>query len=442
MSQNVLEEVLACFTAPAVSQVSAVVGESETGIRKALPKVVPLVLSNFIKLSEQVGGSEVIWTMAHDAYRADIQADVLAAENESSPAHRGQQLIRSLLTESNHRRIGEIALESGLRHAAVERVLGIVAPVMLGVLGQYATTQPLDASALGRWLQTQRSSVSGLLLTERERGLAAPQPVPAEPRRAAPAVHEPVGASEGFPQRQWLWPALLVLLAVLTGFFLGQNRTAPIASLPTANSYTAGLGAANEPAAQRVMPTRSAENLVADDPTTTAVSGRYDVTTENYIYDTGKPVQLTLLGGVTHTVGVNSTENKLYRFLADANVQVDSINRTKGWINFDRVYFDARKATLTDESMAQLRNVADILESFPDSRVKIGGYTDTTGTFLQNLKLSEERATVAMAALVDLGVPANRIEAKGYGQKYPVASNETPVGRALNRRISIRVTQK
>ncbi|AYA37399.1 OmpA family protein [Hymenobacter oligotrophus] len=439
MSQNVLEEVLACFTAPAVSQVSAAVGESETGIRKALPKVVPLVLSSLIKLSEQVGGSEVIWTMALDANRADSRTDVLAAENESSPAHRGQQLIRSLLTENNHRRVGEIALESGIRHAAVERLLGVVAPVMLGVLGEHATRQSLDAPALGRWLHAQRSSVSGLLIGEKESALVAPQPVP-EPRRPLPPVHEPVAVHEGFSQRQWLWPALLVLLAVLTGFFLGQNRTAPLASLPPASSYTAGLGTANDRVVPSAVPARAASNA----PTSNAApgGGRYDAATENYIYDTGKPVQLTLLGGTTHTVGANSTENRLYRFLADANVQVDSINRTKGWINFDRVYFDARKATLTDESMAQLRNVADILKSFPRSRVKIGGYTDTTGVFMQNLKLSEERATVAMAALVGLGVPPNRIEAKGYGQKYPVASNETPVGRALNRRISIRVTHK
>ncbi|UYZ57696.1 OmpA family protein [Hymenobacter latericus] len=440
MSQNVLEEVLACFTAPAVSQVSTVVGESETGVRKALPKVIPLVLSSLIKLAEQVGGSEVIWTMAHDAHRADVQTDVLAAENESSPAHRGQQLIRSLLTENNHRRVGEIAHETGIRHAAVERLLGIVAPVMLGVLGEYATRQPLDAPALGRWLHAQRNSVSGLLIADKESSLAT-QTAP-EPRRPLPPVHEPVAAHEGIPQRQWLWPALLVLLAVLTGFFLGQNRTAPLASLPPANAYTAGLGATDEPAAQEARPARSAANLVADNEVPTTASGRYDAASENYIYDTGQPVQLTLAGGTTYTVGANSTENRLYRFLVDANVQVDSVNRTKGWINFDRVYFDARKASLTDESMAQLRNVADILKSFPRSRVKIGGYTDTTGTFLQNLRLSEERATVAMAALIDLGVPANRIEAKGYGQKYPVASNETPVGRALNRRISIRVTQK
>ncbi|RAK62190.1 OmpA family protein [Hymenobacter edaphi] len=434
MAQNVLEEVSACFTAPAVSQASVVVGESEAGVRKALPKVVPLVLSSLIKLSEQVGGIDVVWLMARDAHEAGTRADVLAAQ-----VPKGQELMRALLTDHYSGRIASVATESGIRTEAVEGLLGLAAPVMLGVLGEHAATDHLDAPALGRWLQSQRSSVTGLLLadaaTKARNGHGAEPAVGAYPH-AAPLPAPDAATRPDRLLRQWLLPALVVIGAIIVGYWLGRTpRPAP--GPGAAALTTAGLTPAT-PAA----PSGRDVATAADAAPVTAISGRYDAGTENYIYDTGRPVRLALIDGTMLTVGANSTENKLYTFLADATQQVDPVNRTKGWINFDRVYFDARKATLTDESTAQLQNVASILKSFPTAHVKIGGYTDSTGYFKDNLRLSEQRATAALAALVDMGVAAGRVEAKGYGQKHNVASNETPVGRALNRRISVRVTQK
>ncbi|GAA4371604.1 OmpA family protein [Hymenobacter koreensis] len=447
MTQNVLEEVSACFTAPAVSQASAAVGESEAGVRKALPKVVPLVLSSLIKLTEQIGGPEVVWTMAHHAHDYDDAPNASVAPTAAvgkGAARRGRELMKSLLADTYSGRVETVASASGIRPAAVEDLLGIVAPVMLDVLDRHVAQDNLDSAALSRWLQTQRSSVSGIFAEEAAQPSKSPVvTVPA----TAPTPEAPVHNSFSSPERiaagaqgsapRWLWPALLVLAAIAAGFWLGQSRSPQPQPAVAPGLALAGTAAA-ESAPMRVLPAPAPRKAAS--PTT--APGRYDAASENYIYDTGKPVRLTLIDGSTQTVGVNSTENKLYHFLADASEQVDPVNRTKGWINFDRVYFDAKKATLTDESMGQLRNVASILKSFPDAHVKIGGYTDSTGNFMANLKLSEQRATAAMAALVDMGISASRIEMKGYGMKHAVASNETPVGRALNRRISVRVTKK
>ena len=213
---------------------------------------------------------------------------------------------------------------------------------------------------------------------------------------------------------RWQWGGLL-LLAVGLGYFFGHNRLAPPAAPPR-----------EAPAAAPVA----------------ATAGRYDEATGNYIYDTGQPIILRLADGTIQKVGANSTENQLYTFLADPALQVDSVNRTKGWINFDRVYFETGQSTLTEESYQQLRNVASILKTFPASIVKIGGYTDSTGAALKNYQLSEERAKTAMLALASMGIDLNRIQYKGYGGKFFITPNTTPEGRALNRRISIRVVKK
>ncbi|WP_310393406.1 OmpA family protein [Hymenobacter sp.] len=139
--------------------------------------------------------------------------------------------------------------------------------------------------------------------------------------------------------------------------------------------------------------------------------------------------------------GAPQTGHFLFRWQWAA-AQVDSVNQTKGWINFDRVNFDPGQATLTPESVAQLRNTAGGLRTFSTAVVKIGGYTDSTGPARQNLQLSEEQARSAIMALASLGVSLERLQAKGYGPRYFVAPNSTPANRSLNRRVSIRVLKK
>jgi outer membrane protein OmpA-like peptidoglycan-associated protein len=449
MTQNVLEEVLKYFEATVVSRASAAVGESEAGVKKALPKVVPVVLSCLIKLSEQPGGTDVLWTMTNDAQ--ETGPEVLASEQVPARARRGQELVRSLLADSYANRVETIAVESGIGPKAVEALLGMVVPVMFYVIGRHVVERQLDVPQLGQWLSLQRMSITGLMLADAaahttpaaayppQRVMAPGRPESGAHTRQSAAVSS---TAEARTSRQWLWPAVIIMGAVIMGYLLGQQREGGSFSQPT-GVVAASLSNSYVPTSAE----KGAYAATADARTPTAVpittvSGRYDAATENYIYDTGQPVNITLADGNKQTVGANSTENKLYTFLTDSAMEVDSVNRTKGWINFDRVYFDPKKATLTDESILQLRNVAAIMKNYPAAHIKIGGYTDSTGNYMDNLKLSEARATSAMAALVDMGIPANRIEAKGYGVKHNVASNETPVGRSLNRRISLRVTRK
>jgi outer membrane protein OmpA-like peptidoglycan-associated protein len=173
------------------------------------------------------------------------------------------------------------------------------------------------------------------------------------------------------------------------------------------------------------------------------VSGHYDAKSGNYIYDTGAPVTIKLPGGeLIRNVGGNSTESQLHRFITDPAQQVDTVDLTRGWLNFDRVYFEPGKATLTPESVQQLRHVAQLLRAYPKVHIKLGGYTDSTGTYKVNKQLSEARARTAWATLVELGVGASRMDARGYGPRYAIASNVSDEGRAMNRRLSIKVLEK
>ena len=108
------------------------------------------------------------------------------------------------------------------------------------------------------------------------------------------------------------------------------------------------------------------------------------------------------------------------------------------------VLFDYDKALLKPEAEVALKKVAVVLSQFPESMVTIEGYTDAKGGKSVNLPLSRERATAVKDWLVKNGdVKAGSIAAKGFGEENPIAPNanpdgtDNPVGRALNRRVSI-----
>ena len=75
-------------------------------------------------------------------------------------------------------------------------------------------------------------------------------------------------------------------------------------------------------------------------------------------------------------------------------------------------------------------------------KIEIGGHTDNVGSNSYNQKLSEARAKSAVEYLVRKGISATRLQAKGYGESSPIATNETDPGRTKNRRVEMKVTGK
>jgi len=103
------------------------------------------------------------------------------------------------------------------------------------------------------------------------------------------------------------------------------------------------------------------------------------------------------------------------------------------------VTFDVDSATIGPGFQRPLSDVAATLRSYPKSYIDIIGHTDSTGSAEYNQGLSERRADAVAEALTRRGVRPVRIAAYGVGETQPVATNETPAGRAANRRVEIRI---
>ena len=103
------------------------------------------------------------------------------------------------------------------------------------------------------------------------------------------------------------------------------------------------------------------------------------------------------------------------------------------------VLFAVNSSTIRPDvfGTGEITRVAQILNQYPDTTIKVVGYTDNTGTEAYNLTLSEQRAIAVKNALAIKGVSANRITTVGMGESNPVADNSTPEGRQFNRRVNI-----
>ena len=109
----------------------------------------------------------------------------------------------------------------------------------------------------------------------------------------------------------------------------------------------------------------------------------------------------------------------------------------------DQIRFATNSSQILRESDPTLLAVATTLKSHPEiTKVRVEGYTDSTGKDDKNRELSYLRAHAVETWLVTSGIAAARVESKGYGSVRPISTNETPEGRQLNRRVEIRIAEQ
>lgn len=105
------------------------------------------------------------------------------------------------------------------------------------------------------------------------------------------------------------------------------------------------------------------------------------------------------------------------------------------------ILFDTNKSTFQKKTYPVLQAMTAILKEYPAAKFFIEGHTDSDGAAEANLVLSENRAAAVMNFLVENGISASRLSSKGFGESKPIATNKTKVGKALNRRVEVRLVK-
>ena len=108
-------------------------------------------------------------------------------------------------------------------------------------------------------------------------------------------------------------------------------------------------------------------------------------------------------------------------------------------VRLDNIFFELNSSNLKDESLVELNKIIKFMESNPFLVIEIGGHTDNSGSKAYNLNLSDDRARSVKDALVQKGIPSDRIQTKGYGMSVPLNTNSSEQERALNRRTELKI---
>jgi OOP family OmpA-OmpF porin len=405
---SLVETILTSLTSQVTGPLSAQLGEPEAAVRQGAQAGGAAILAGLASKASDTGLLSSVFNMAKSAVTNPTVASGTAATG----------LLSSLFGPQLGTVAETIAKTAGLSPSAGTALLSSIVPGLMSVLGGQINAGGLTPTSLG---STLVSSVGDLkrflpagLTTSVFSGLAGLAAMPAVASRASGVIASRVtDVVEEKRGNSWLLP-LIIGLAVLAGliwYFTSNHK----AVTDTASSAAT-----------------SASNAVASGANATA-----DAAKSAWAATLGAFGNRKLPDGTELNIPANGVENKLLDFISSSKPVDDTT-----WFDFDRLTFDTGAATLQASSQDQLANIAKILAAYPKTKVRVGGYTDNTGNAAANLKLSQARAETVVAQLTQLGVAADRLSAKGYGEEHPVADNSTDEGRQKNRRISMRVTEK
>lgn len=144
---------------------------------------------------------------------------------------------------------------------------------------------------------------------------------------------------------------------------------------------------------------------------------------------TGKPNNVTI-----HVDGYENSFVKNIR-IAAGGIDIYKQVSTDSKIVMHGILFDVDKATLKPESMGSINQIYGLLKKDPSLKFEIDGHTDNSGNADHNMTLSQQRADAVKTQLVSMGVDASRLTTKGFGDTKPMDTNDTPEGKANNRRV-------
>ncbi len=391
---SLLDSIRAYLTPELISGASSAVREPESATRTALNTSVPSVLAGLTHLSSSSEGVSKLGNLVRDGAFAPVADNASTLFSGGTPTTNmmsaGQQLLGNIFGENSSSVADMLARSSGIRSSSASSLMGMTAPLVLGVIGKYATSQGLNASGIAGLLRGQKDSIFGALPSGMSQliGLSGPRVVPPPPNNygdastaaARDVSRQTYSAAPTVPSatssKKWLWIGLIALAALLLWMFArsrGPNGSLTRLSLPNGTSISVPEGSLN------------------------------------------------------------------YNLASYLSSQSQDVPRT---FVFDHLNFQTASTELTPDSVQSVSDLTAILKAYPNAHVTLTGHTDNTGDVDANQRLSIDRANGVKAMLVSGGVPSDRISTAGYGQSRPIAANDTDEGRTRNRRIELTVNSK
>ena len=416
MSFNLLETVKNYFTSEFTIQASTALGESNSGISKALTAIIPTGLAGILnKATSGTDGANSIFDMAKNAI-----SSISGNTNLSSPENtqKGSNMLSGLFGNSRPAIVNAISNFAGIKESSSSSLMSMGLPAIMGLLGKHAEQNNLTPSGLAGFLSSQKEHIMnalppGLSSLAGVAGLGtlgtADSTVVSHPK--PDEIVSEVDFSKKYDRSQIVVPLILIVVAIALLWYFSRSCGQTIPSNASNMDSSA---------------------MVQNKDTTMGMSAPASTMPES--------IKVKLPNGKELDAYKGGIEDQLVTFLSGDWKSLSADSLKNKWFDFDNLNFNTGTATLKPESEKQLDNIAEILKAFPDAKIKIGGYTDVTGNPAANKKLSQDRADAAKNGLDKRGVAKQVIGAEGYGSqyaKYPASA--TDAEKATDRHVSVSV---
>lgn len=430
MSLNIIDLIKGQLGPALVSQSASQLGESESGISKAISGLLPAVVGG---MANNAHKPEVLNAVT-GASSSNILGDLLGGSSSNSMI---SALLSSIFGDKVGAIVNAVSTYSGISNSSSSSLLNMVAGAALGSIGKYSADNNLGAGEVKTLLEDQKGIVSSLLpagLSMASLGLGnvlGGNDTSTTTENVRVTTHdEPKievnrgGNTHANPDRvddttesgsiwKWLLPLLLLALAA---WFLWKQCDKPANTTSTVTDST---------------------NVVSDSAAVMAPSDSTSMTSPR----TDEDIDLngTMIKGYK-----GGMEDSMIAYLKSGEYETaDDAALKNTWYNFDKVNFKMASSTELEASSAgQMDNLLAILKAYPDAKIKIGGYTDKVGNEADNVKLSKERAEYIKKWLTDKGVGSQVTGADGYGSEFAtVAATATDAERAVDRKMAVRFTK-
>jgi len=399
---NLLSAAKAYLTPDVVRNASTMTGESETATRQAMQGGVASMFAGLTNMASSSEGVSTLGNLIREPFVGkalnNVSSSFSGGSETSSLMNSGQSLLGKIFGDRTSGVTDAIARSSGVSSSSSGKLMAMIAPLAIGVLGKHAAARGLSGPGLANSLIEQRDEFAAAAPegVSRLLGERAPAPVgihvaaDSDPYKYETRAPAPVVRTPERPSGIRWWPLLVIALAILGLLWLFRNMG----------------GRAREAGRQAVTATQ------------------------------GVLSNIHLPGGTNISVPAGSVNDSLAKFLADGSQTVPHT------FVFDHLNYETASAQLTPESQGTVNSLAQILKAYPNVHVQVSGHTDNTGAPDANQRLSLDRANTVKQMLVSSGIGPERIATNGYGQDRPIAPNDTEEGRARNRRTELTVTQK
>ncbi|KQT26247.1 flagellar motor protein MotB [Chryseobacterium sp. Leaf405] len=429
MSLNVIDLIKGQLGPNLVSQAASQLGESESGISKAIGGLLPVVVGG---LANNHNNPAVLDAVS-DASSSGVLGNLLGSSSNNSFI---SNLLSTIFGDKLNGLISSIATYAGISNNSSSSLLNLVTAATLGSVGKYAADNNLDKSGISNLLNDQKSVVSGLLPAGLSLaslnmgdwdarykfdndGDAIQMPSEEEPKVQVTRSTAPNGT---FPERnndsggsiwKWLLPLLLLIAA---GYFIWKQCEKKETTITTTVTDSG------------TVVTDTVNSVSSADTTAAPAVAKVDENID--------------LNGTTLKGYKGGMEDMMITFLKSGSYKnaANDAALKDTWYDFDHVNFKSGKGNeLEAGSEGQLQNLVAILKAYPEAKIKIGGYTDKTGNESLNLKISKERANYIKDWLGKQGVGAQVLEAEGYGSQFAkVDAKASDEERKTDRKMSVR----